>query len=116
MQAPLKRTKVELELFTDIDMLLTAEKGIRRGICHSNNRCTDANNKYMKDYDKNKESSYLKYWDINNLYGWAMLQKLAVDFEWEKKAGMKKVMKDIFLKLMFNILNNCINFIMIYHF
>ena len=30
----------------------------------------------MKDYDKNKESSYLKYWNVNNLYGWAMLQKL----------------------------------------
>ena len=30
----------------------------------------------MKDYDKNKELSYLKYWDINNLYGWAMSQKL----------------------------------------
>ena len=35
-------------------------------------------NKYTKDYDKNKELSYLKYWDVNNLYGWAMLQKLPV--------------------------------------
>ena len=37
----------------------------------------------MKDYDKNKESSYLKYWNVNNLYGWALLQKLPVNkFEW----------------------------------
>ena len=40
-------------------------------------------NKYMKDYDKNKELPYLKYWDVNNFYGWAMSQKLPVnDFEW----------------------------------
>ena len=44
-----------------------------------------ANNKYMKDYDKNKESLYLQYWDVNNLYDWAMSQKLPVnDFEWIK--------------------------------
>ena len=41
------------------------------------------NKKYMKDFDKNKESSYLKHWDVNNLYGWTMSQKLPVDsFEW----------------------------------
>ena len=46
------------------------------------------NYKYMKDYDKNKESPYLKYWDINNLYGWAMLQKLSVGgLEWVEKTS-----------------------------
>ena len=61
------------------------EKGIRRGICHSIYRYAKANNKYMKDYDKNKELSYLQYWDVNNLYGWAMSQKLPVNnFEWIK--------------------------------
>ena len=39
----------------------------------------------MKDYDKNIELSYLQYWDINNLYGWAISQKLPVNnFEWIK--------------------------------
>ena len=37
----------------------------------------------MKDYDKDKELSYLRYWDVNNLYGWAMPQKIpANDFKW----------------------------------
>ena len=44
-----------------------------------------ANNNYMKDDDKNKESSYLQYWDVNNLYVWAVLQKLPVNnFGWIK--------------------------------
>ena len=54
-------------------------------ICYSIYRYTEANDKYMKDYDKNKESPYLQYWDVNNLYGWAMSQKLPVNnFEWIK--------------------------------
>ena len=64
-------------------MLLIVEKGIRGGICHAIHPYAKANNKYIKDYDKNKESSYLKYWDVTNLYSWVMSQKVAVSkFEW----------------------------------
>ena len=45
------------------------EKVIRGGICHAIHCYAKANKKYMKDYDKNKEWSYLKYWNVNNLYG-----------------------------------------------
>ena len=66
-------------------MLLMVEKTIKIGICHSIYRYTKANDKYMKDDDKNKESSYLQYWNVNNLYAWTMLQKLQVNFfEWIK--------------------------------
>ena len=46
---------------------------------------SNANNKYMKYYDKNKESSYLKFWHVNSLHGWTMLQQVPVDdFKWVK--------------------------------
>ena len=73
--AALKKIEIKLELSTDIDILLMVEKGIRGEICNKIHRYAKANNKYMKDYDKNKESSYLKYWDVNNSYGWTMSQK-----------------------------------------
>ena len=47
-------------------MLLLVEKGSRDGICCAIHRYVNANNKYMKDYDESKESSYLDYWDVNN--------------------------------------------------
>ena len=65
-------------------MLLMVEKGIRGGISHAVHRYAKVN-KYMKDYEKNKESSYCNNWVVNNLYGWATSQKLPVNsFEWIK--------------------------------
>ena len=52
--------KMYLEIF---------EKGIRDGICDAIHRFAKSNSKHMNDYDHNKESLYLKYWDANNLYG-----------------------------------------------
>ena len=56
-----------------------AEEGIRGGICNSIHRHAKANNKYMKNYDESKQSSYIQYFVANNLYGWAMSQKLPVN-------------------------------------
>ena len=53
-------------------------------MCQPVHRYAKANSKYMKNYNKNIESSYLIYLDANNLYGWAMSQKLPVNgFKWE---------------------------------
>ena len=60
-------------------MVLMVKKGIRGGICHAIHRWAKANKEYMNDYDKNKESSCLKYWDVNNVYSRVMLQKLPVN-------------------------------------
>ena len=76
-QACLKKTSIKL--LTDYDMLLMVEEGIRGGICHSIHRYAKANNKSMKNYDENEESSYIQYLDANNLYGWGMFQKLPVN-------------------------------------
>ena len=78
-QVCLKKTSIKLELLTDYDMLLMVEEGIRGGICHSIHRYAKANNKYMKNYDENEESSYIQYLDSDNLYGWEMSQKLPVN-------------------------------------
>ena len=59
------------------------EEGIRAGICHSVHRYVKAKNKYMKNYNKDEESSYIQYLDANNLYGWAVSKKLPVKgFRW----------------------------------
>ena len=57
------------KFISDIDILLIFEKGIGGGICHVIHRYAKANNKYLKYYDKNKESSYLMYLDTKSLYG-----------------------------------------------
>ena len=69
-------------------MVLMVEKPITGRICNAIHRYPKANNKYMKDYDKNKESWYLNYWNVNNLYGWALSQEVPVNkFEWIKETS-----------------------------
>ena len=98
-QACLKKIEVKLELLTDYEMILMIAKGIRGGICQATHRYAKANNKYMKNYDKNIESSYIEYLDANNLYGWAMSQKLPVrGFKWVKQKKLSKFNEDFIKK------------------
>ena len=83
--ACLKKTGVELELITNVDILLMIEKGIRGGMCHVIHRYAKVNNNYMIYYDEKKELSYIIYLDASILYGWVMSQKLPVNgFKWVK--------------------------------
>ena len=81
----------------------------------------------MKDYDKNKESPCIQYWDVNNLYGWVMSQKLPVNnFEWIEDTSQfnedfiknynEESDNDIFLQLMFSIFKKCMALTMICYF
>ena len=80
---------------TDYDMLLMVEEGIRGGICHSIHRYAKANNKYMKNYNNNEESSYIQYLDANNLYGWAMSKKFPVNgFKWLDNDKINEINKE----------------------
>ena len=91
--ACLKETNQNLELLKDYDMLMMFEQGIGGGISHISKRYAEANNKYMKNYDKSKPSTYIQYLDANNLYGWAMSQKLPTHgFKWID-VNKTKVMK-----------------------
>ena len=91
--ACLKETGQELELLHDYDMLMMFERGIRGGITHISKRYSEANNKYMKDYNPDKPSKFIQYLDANNFYGWAMSQSLPTDgFKWMKNLTKDKVM------------------------
>ena len=92
--ACLKETGQKLELLDNYDMLMMFEKGIRGGISHISKRYAEANNKYMREYNPKKESTYIQYLDANNLYGWAMTQQLPTHgFKWMKDITVEKVME-----------------------
>ena len=94
--ACLKITGIKLELITDINMLLMIESGMRGGVCHVVRSYAEANNKYMDNYDENKEFSFLPYLDANNLYGCLMIRKLPVgSFKWVKNVS---IMDEEFIK------------------
>ena len=92
------------------------EIGIRGGISHISKRYATANNKYMKDFDEAKPSTFIQYLDANNLYGWAMSQKLPTHgFKWIdvdkskvlKLLGKKKIqIKVSYLRLILIILRH----------
>ena len=89
--AMLKMTDIKLELMTDIDMFQFIEKGICGGISYIANRYGKANNKYMKDYNKDKPSKYIMYLNANNLNGGAMSQYLPTGgFKWLKQKEIDK--------------------------
>ena len=101
--AMLKMTQVRLELITDVDMFQFIEKGLRCGVSNITHmgRYGKANNKYMKEYDKDELTKYIMYLDANNLYGWAMSQYLPTGaFRWKHVGkGSRKDVEKWMIKL-----------------
>ena len=92
--AALKITKVNLELLTDIDMLLMIEKGVRGGVSMISTRYGKANNPYMNEYEPKLQTKYITYLDANNLYGGGMSEKLPTHgFRWMSEEDLKKLGK-----------------------
>ena len=89
----LKMTDIKLEKIPDIDKYLFIEKGLRGGISYIAKRYAKANNKYMNDYNPKKQSTFIPYLDMNNLYGWTMSEYLPYEgFKWLKYVGEFDVM------------------------
>ena len=96
--AMLEMTGVELELLTDVDMLLMVERGMRGGNSNAFCRFSQANNKFMKEFDESQPSKFLVYLDANNLYGWAMSKPLPVRgfkwLTWDEAVEWEKIVED----------------------
>ena len=85
MVSSFKSEQSKIRFFNWYWYVINGRKGLRGGTCHPICQYAKPNNKYMKDYDKNKDSSYLQYWDVNNLYCGAMPKMLPVKkFVWVK--------------------------------
>ena len=83
--ALLKKTEVELDLLTDMDMHLMIERGMRGGISMVSKRHAKANNPRVEGYEPEQSTSYITYLDANNLYGWAMSLPLPnKNFHWKR--------------------------------
>ena len=89
--AMLRKTGVELELLSDVDMVLMVEKGTRAGVSMITKRHAVANNEYVDNYNSDKPTKFIKYLDANNLYGWAMSKPLPTGgFKWMNKDELKR--------------------------
>ena len=92
----LKKTRVELELISDHEVLEFFESQMRGGVSTVFHRYAEANNKYLDSYDSEKPSSYIAYLDANNLYGWAMSKALPTDnFKFLKVKEKEEIFKQL---------------------
>ena len=83
--ALLKKTEVDLELLTDLEMFLFVERGIQGGVSMVRKKYTGANNPLVEGYDPSKRKQLHQYLDANNLYRWAMCKPLPVRiFKWKR--------------------------------
>ena len=115
-------TKVELELITDPDMYIFFEKRMRGSVSSMSNRYNKANNKYLKSYNPKQDSKHIIYVDPNNLYSYTVSKFLLTsDLKWidTKESDLNKhitiFQKDVFSKLILNILKSYENYTMIIH-
>ena len=106
--ACLKLSNQELELITDPDMYLFVERAKRGGMSFIGHRYAKANNKYMKSFNPEKESSYLMYFDANSLYSWAMCRPLPVGkFKWIEVKKKNKYMNQMLSERKYNFFVEC---------
>ena len=97
----LKKDRSRIRINNRLWYVILVEKGISGGICQATYKYAKANKKYMNNYDKKIESSYIAFLDASNSYGWAMSQKLPVNgFEWVEKEELSKFNKTLLKTMM----------------